>query len=128
VIYLDSSVALAHLFAEDHIPAASFWQESLTSCRLLEYEMWNRVHARGRGRSHGDAVRELLGRINLVELVPPVLERALEPFPLPVRTLDGLHLAAIEFLRRTRQDVQLATYDVRLADAARALGIPMFPL
>jgi type IV pilus assembly protein PilB len=29
----------------------------------------------------------------------PVLARALEPFPVPLRTLDALHLAAVAFLR-----------------------------
>jgi len=32
-------------------------------------------------------------------MVPPVLKRALEPFPAPVRTLDAIHLTAIEFIR-----------------------------
>jgi hypothetical protein len=60
--------------------------------------VWNRVHARRLGHSHGDAVRELISRVALIELGAPVLERALEPFPIPVRTLDALHLASIEFL------------------------------
>jgi hypothetical protein len=33
--------------------------------------------------SHGDAVRGLIGRISMIEMVPPVLKRALEPFRLP---------------------------------------------
>src|SRR6202022_4670623 len=41
----------------------------------------------------------------------------------PVRTLDALHLASIEFLREQRQDVTLASYDVRMLGAARKLGI-----
>jgi len=51
----------------------------------------------------------------------------LEPFPVPVRTLDGLHLASIEFLRGRRQTVELASYDERLLAAARALHIPLYP-
>jgi hypothetical protein len=54
-----------------------------------------------------------------------VLARALEPFPTPVRTLDALHLASIEFLRARKQDVRLACYDDRLTAAARLLGIPI---
>ena len=38
MIYVDTSVALAHLFAEDRRPPASFWTETLVSSRLLEYE------------------------------------------------------------------------------------------
>jgi hypothetical protein len=59
----------------------------------------------------------------LIELAAPVLARALEPFPIPVRTLDALHLASIEFLRERRQPIELASYDDRLLAAAHALGI-----
>ena len=125
MIYLDSSVALAHLLAESRVPPDRLWQEPLVSSRLLQYEVWNRLNARGLGRSHGEDARALVARIALVELAPPVLERALEPFPLPVRTLDALHLASIEFLRARRQPVELASYDERLVAAARALGVPV---
>ena len=37
--------------------------------------------------------------MTLIESAPPVLARALEPFRIPVRTLDALHLATIEYLR-----------------------------
>jgi hypothetical protein len=56
-------------------------------------------------------------------MVPPVLARALKPFPAPVRTLDAIHLAAIEFIRSQESCVQLASYDERLAGVARLLGI-----
>jgi predicted nucleic acid-binding protein len=125
VIYLDSSVALAHLFAENRVPPERLWREPLVSSRLLQHEIWNRLNARGLGRSHGEDARALVARIALVELAPSVLERALEPFPLPVRTLDALHLASIEFLRARRQPVELASYDERLVAAARALGVPV---
>jgi hypothetical protein len=128
VIYLDASVALAHLLVEDRTPSARLWEESLVSSRLLEYEVWTRVHARRLARSHGDEVRALIGRVALVELAPPVLARALEPFPRPVRTLDALHLASIEFLRSQGQTVGLASYDDRMVAAARALKIPVYDL
>jgi hypothetical protein len=57
------------------------------------------------------------------EMVGPVLTRALQPFPVPVRTLDAIHLAALEFVRAQKQSVQLASYDERLLAAARFLGI-----
>jgi predicted nucleic acid-binding protein len=126
VIYLDSSVALAHLLAEDRSPPESIWRETLVASRLLEYEVWNRIHARRLARSHGEAVRALIGQLTLIELVPPVLTRALEPFPVLVRTLDALHLASIVFLRARRQTVELASFDERQLDAARALDIPIF--
>ena len=128
MIYLDTSVALAHLLAEDRAPPERLWREDLISSRLLEYEIWTRIHARKLTASHTDEVRSLLNRVALVELSPPVLARALEPFPKPVRTLDALHLASMEFLRKQGQRISVAVYDGRLADAARALRIPIYKL
>jgi len=125
MIYLDTSVALAELFAEDRRPADALWREPLISSRLLEYELWTRVNARAAGATHGEAVRELLARVSLVELAPAALARALEPFPLPVRTLDALHLATVHFLASRRQRVTLATYDDRMRGCAQKLGIDL---
>lgn len=128
MIYLDTSVVLAELLAEDRRPPEALWREALFSSRLLEYEIWTRLHARGLTDSHGAAARALLGQVFLVALSPTALARALEPFPLPVRTLDALHLASIEFLRSLKQPVSLASYDVRMVEAARRLGSPLYPL
>ena len=123
MIYLDSSVALAHLLAEDRFPADALWDRPLVSSRLLECEVWNRINAHQLQTSHGEAVRNLIGRVAMIEMIGPVLTRALQPFPGPVRTLDAIHLAAIEFIRAQKQSVQLASYDERLVAVARLLGI-----
>jgi predicted nucleic acid-binding protein len=128
VIYLDTSVALAHLLAEDRSPPESIWSEPLVTSRLLEYEVWNRIHARRLAGSHGEAARALISRLALLELVPDVLARMLEPFPVTVGTLDAMHLASIEFLRARGQTVELASFDERQLAAARALDIPILGL
>ena len=51
MIYLDTSVALAHLLGETRVPQPSLWNEALIASRLLEYEIWARVHAQI-GRAH----------------------------------------------------------------------------
>ncbi len=128
MIYLDSSVALAQLLAEDRFPPAAFWEEPMVSSRLLEFELWTRIDARGLATSHGEAVRALLGRVAMLELIPEVLARALEPFPLAVRTLDALHLASLHFLREEGVDIRLASYDERMLAAAHRLSVPIVPL
>ncbi|MSR03826.1 MAG: PIN domain-containing protein [Gemmatimonadetes bacterium] len=128
MIYLDTSVALAHLMAEDRRPPESIWNEPLISSRLLEYEVWNRLHSRGLGSSHRAAAEVLLGRLAFVEFLRPVLTRATEAFPAPVRTLDGLHLASMDFLVRQGQRIRLASYDQRLNTAALKAGIELHPL
>ena len=123
MIYLDTSVLLAQLFSEDRHPDDPFWNQTLVSSRLLEYEIWTRIHGRRLTGSHGEAARSLIGRIAFLELAPPVLARALEPFPAPVRTLDALHLASVLFLRAREKSIRLASYDERQIAAARRLRI-----
>jgi len=129
MIYVDSSVVLAQLLAEDQYPDPSFWRHGpFVSSRLLEYEVWNRINGRRLGASHADDVRTLLGRLAFLEMAPNVMARALDPFPIPVRTLDALHLASIDFLHGIGQRPSLATYDRRLSEAAEALEIPLTPV
>lgn len=123
MIYLDSSVALAELLSEDRRSSPELWSQDLTSSRLLEYEVWNRLHTRGLGHSHVQEAAELLDKIAFMELLPVVLQRSLQAFPIPVRTLDGLHLATVDYLRRQGENIELATFDARMMAAARALGI-----
>ena len=128
MIYLDSSVALAQLFGEGRSPPDALWREPLVSSRLLEYEVWNRVHARGLGPALGGSTQMLIGQVRLLELTRPVLARALRPFPAPVRTLDALHLATIDFIRGQGETVELASYDNRLLVAACTLGLALCEL
>ncbi len=128
MIYVDSSVALAYLLVEERRPPVAFWHDALISSRLLEYEVWCRLHAHGVTGARGDGARELVARIAMIELSPLVLVRALEPFPQPVRTLDALHLASLDFLRQRRLEPVLASYDQRLVGAARSMGIAISEL
>jgi len=123
VIYVDSSVLLADLFAEPRSPPERLWEDDLASSQLLAYEVWNRVHVYGLVPSHGARARGLLARVSLTAMSEAALARALEPFPVAVRTLDALHLATMDFIRESGEPVQLASYDNRLIAAAEALGI-----
>jgi hypothetical protein len=125
IVYLDTSVLLARLFAEDRSPPDAFWSQSLVASRLLEYEVFNRVHARGATATHGDDARRLVDRVSLLEMSTRVLGRALQPFAPQLRTLDALHLATMDFLRLQGQPLALATYDQRLAAAAATLGFAL---
>ena len=125
MIYIDTSVALAAVFAETRALSAIFWNESLVSSRLLQFEMLTRIHARQLGGAELRAAAVMLAKVELVEMTPENLTRALTPFPLSVRTLDGLHLATMDYLRRRGQTLHLASYDLRFIAAAQALGFPL---
>jgi predicted nucleic acid-binding protein len=126
LIYLDTSVALAHLLAEDRLPPESLWEEELISSRLLEYELWTALHRKELAATHGDAADTLIRSLAIVELGQEVLARVREPFPLPVRTLEAIHLATIEFLLSNRVRLFLATYDERLREVATEMAIPLY--
>ena len=68
-------------------------------------------------------VGEWLDAIDLVLLCPPVLSRAAEPMPLPVGTLDAVHLAtALTWRDRMGPLPEMATHDAALGAAARTIG------
>jgi predicted nucleic acid-binding protein len=123
VIYVDSSVLLVRAFAEEMAPPDTFWDMPLTSSRLLLYEVRTRVHARPLRLPHSHDIELLLDHVRLIGLGSDVLECALHPFPIQLRTLDALHLATMEFLRQHGQSVTLASYDRRLLAAAGVFGI-----
>jgi predicted nucleic acid-binding protein len=64
-----------------------------------------------------------LRRMHRVALEEAVVERACEPFPVPVKALDAMHLAtALEWRDEESTDVVFGTHDRQLGRAARALG------
>jgi predicted nucleic acid-binding protein len=68
-------------------------------------------------------VNEWLEAIDLVLHRSPVLSRASEPMPMPLGTLDALHLAtALIWRDRMGPVATMATHDTALGLAARAFG------
>jgi predicted nucleic acid-binding protein len=67
-------------------------------------------------------VLEVLSSFHFADLDGRVLERAAEPYPTTLGTLDALHLATALLVRRKYPDLSFATHDAELGDAARAQG------
>ena len=81
-----------------------------------------RLHAYGRAAADSEVLRATLMSIGTVELDAAACTRVSSPFPVPVRTLDALHLAAADHVRARGVSVELASYDERMCEAARSLG------
>lgn len=119
--YLDTSAALKLLVEEPesaelalHIDRA---QPDLVACWLLETEM--RRAAQREDALTQEVVSEFLEGVSLYE-VPSSLFREAGLLPgAHLRSLDALHLAAAI---RIGVDC-VVTYDVRLIDSARSLGV-----
>lgn len=70
------------------------------------------------------AILSLLASIELVEIDAAVLDRAAQPMPTELGTLDAIHLAtALLWKEMTGSDLVMATHDVALAIGAQAHGL-----
>ena len=136
--YVDSSAALRAVFDEpgridewgDVEPVISSVLTRLECLRAVD-----RRRAQDRGTpdeisSHYAAIRSLLNGFDLVALDRVVLDRAALPLPLPLGSLDAIHLAtALLWQESSGEPVAMVTHDPGLANAAiacglRVLGVP----
>ena len=70
------------------------------------------------------AVLDALSRMRLIDVTHDLLRRAADPFPTPLGTLDGIHLAtAIAVADDLEEEIPFATHDVELARCALACGL-----
>jgi predicted nucleic acid-binding protein len=68
----------------------------------------------------------LIGSLELVEIDAVVLDRAAQPMPTALGTLDAIHLAtALLWREMTHVDLVMATHDVALGLSAQAHGLPV---
>ncbi len=128
MIYLDSSVAFARILAEERRPPESFWDAELLSSRLLVYELRTRLNARGLDDTYSRAASALVARVLLIDMSELALARAIDRFPVELRTLDALHLATLIWAAEQGKEIALATYDRRMSACAAALGVSVLPL
>jgi predicted nucleic acid-binding protein len=76
--------------------------------------------------SRREAIFGLLATLAVVDLAGVILDRASQPLPTALGTLDAIHLATAQLWReRTGVDLTMATHDSALATAARSLGMPI---
>ena len=76
--------------------------------------------------SRREAVFGLLATLSVVDVAGAILDRAAQPLPTALGTLDAIHLATAQLWReRTAAVLTMATHDAALATAARSLGMPI---
>jgi predicted nucleic acid-binding protein len=69
-------------------------------------------------------ILSLVGALDLVDVDSLVLDRAAQPMPTEMGTLDAIHLAtALLWRDMTRADLVMATHDTALALGAQAHGL-----
>jgi len=69
-------------------------------------------------------ILSLIASLEIVEIDAAILERAAQPMPTELGTLDAIHLATVLLWREaTRAKVVMATHDRALAIGALAHGL-----
>ena len=131
IAYLDTSALLRIVLREAGALDDLRTYDGLVSSELIAVESartLDRLRSQGaltmdEAAARTAAVNEWLEAVDLVLLRPPVLSRASEPMPLPVGTLDAIHLAtALIWRDRVGPLSQMVTHDAALGAAARAFG------
>ena len=131
IAYIDTSSLLRIVLREPGALEDLRAYEALVSSELIAVESTrtiDRLRIQGSLTTEEAAERiraanEWLEAIDLVLLRPTVLSRASEPMPMPIGTLDAIHLAtALIWRDRMGPLPELATHDLALGAAARAFG------
>lgn len=131
IAYIDTSALLRLVLREPGALDELQSCDALVSSELLVVESArtiDRLRLQGSLTTDEAAVRvravgEWLEAIDLVLLRPAVLSRASEPMPMPLGTLDAVHLAtALIWRDRMGPLPVMATHDTALGVAARAFG------
>ena len=131
IAYIDTSALLRIVLREPGALDELRSFDGLVSSELIAVESartMDRLRLQGSLTAEEAAARlrivtEWLEAIDLVLLRPSVLSRASEPMPMPLGTLDAVHLASALIWRdRMGPLAAIATHDTALGSAARAFG------
>ena len=131
IAYIDTSALLRIVLRERGALEDLRSYDGLVSSELIAVESVrtiDRLRLQGSLTAADAAIRlrtvnEWLEAIDLVLVRPPVLSRASEPMPIPLGTLDAMHLAtALIWRDRVGALPALATHDSMLGTAALAFG------
>lgn len=124
--YLDASALVKLATAESESLALRAWlreKSPLLTSRISAVEVARAIGRKdassvARGR---EATRDAFTSVAIAELDAGIANRAAELSPASLRALDAIHLATA--LAIGDELTAFVTYDVRLADAARAAGL-----
>ena len=134
-VYLETSALLSWLLGQSRsgevrktLDAASVVLTSELTLTEAERALVRAEHEQLLTGGDGQRLRGLIQRSRnawmLMTVSEEALSRAGRPFPVePVRTLDGIHLATALVFTRAFAELRILSFDHRITENARALGI-----
>jgi predicted nucleic acid-binding protein len=123
IAYVDSSALLKLVVSEAETPALEAdlaARDGLVSSSIAVVEC-HRAARRAANRRILQRTDEIFEAIYLLDLTPLIVERASTLRPVTIRSLDAIHLASA--LSVDEEDLEVITYDDRMAEAARTNGL-----
>ena len=129
-VYVDSSVVLRVILGEPQRLRSWTRITHAMSSELIRLETLRTIDRARVTLGLGDhevalrraAALETLDGLSLVPVTTTVLERAAEPFPTLIGSLDAIHLATALLVRPRFDQLAFATHDLQLGLAARSVG------
>jgi predicted nucleic acid-binding protein len=134
IAYVDASVLLrVALRQPDALPEWRQIQQGVSSALVMPESLRTLDRLRLRANladsevaSRRATILRLIASLDLVEIDTVVLDRAAQPMPTELGTLDAIHLAtALLWKEMSRVDLVMATHDAALGIAAQAHGLPV---
>jgi predicted nucleic acid-binding protein len=132
IAYVDASVLLRVALGQpDALPEWRHIDRGVSSALVTTESLRTLDRLRLRAKLADDEVAKrratilaLIASLELVEIDALVLDRAAQPMPTELGTLDAIHLAtALLWKEMTRVDLVMATHDGGLALGAQAHGL-----
>ena len=134
IAYVDASVLLRVALGQpDSLPEWSKIEQGVSSALVMTESLrtLDRLRLRVKLADTEIARRrakilKLLASLDIVDIDAVVLDRASQPMPTELGTLDAIHLAtALLWKEMTSENLTMATHDLTLAIAAEAHGLPV---
>ena len=134
IAYVDASVLLrVALRQPDALPDWRHIEQGVASALVMTESLRTLDRLRLRANlpdvevaSRRATILQLIASLELVEIDAVVLDRAAQPMPTELGTLDAIHLStALLWKEMSRLDLFMATHDDALALGARAHGLPV---
>ena len=132
IAYVDASVLLrVALRHPDALPDWRQIQQGISSAVILTESLRTLDRFRLRAKlpdrevaSRREVILRLIASLELVDIDAAVLDRAAQPMPTELGTLDAIHLATALLWRESAgKDLVMATHDGALGLAAKAHGL-----
>ncbi len=129
--YVDSSVVLRTVFGEKDTIKLPKALKQLVASELLRVECFRTIDRMRLGLAISDEdiserralLYKAMRSIRFVKLGAPILDRACQPFPTTLKTLDAIHLStALLWQKQEGEELAFLTHDEQLGRSARAMN------